>query len=173
MLFKGYKVERVPITRVYGKVPLYTYVCVRVPTGKHIRHVLVPYPCTDTLIPMGKNGTWSPSEVEKEDARKEKSMSTVCQELQCFTSVLLFNYYILFPWFKLGQIISPILNTWTLMLREVKWLPRSDNYQQMQPVYLIIFKVLSTLPIASLCDYNYSHPFYKYALIYSDSRHWK
>lgn len=27
--------------------------------------------------------------------------------------------------------------------------------------------------IASLCGYNYSHPFYKYALIYSDSRHWK
>lgn len=139
------------------------------PASKHIKHVLVPHPYTDTLMLMGKNVILRLSEVEKEEGRKEKWTSTVCQKLQCFISALSFNSYILFLWFKWPGIITFILNIWKLMPKEVKWFPRSHNYQQMHPVCLIISRFFLLCHTASLFDCNYSRPFYKYALIYSQT----
>ena len=50
---------------------------------------------------------------------------------------------------------------------------RSGFPGHMQPVCLIISRCFLFCHIVSLCGYNYSHPFHKYALIYSASRQWK
>lgn len=133
------------------------------------RHVPAPYPCTETLMPK-KNRISSPSEAEKEE-RKEMQISTVCQEPQGFTSVLLLTSSMSFPPLMLVELIIFILHTWKLMLREAKQFPRSHSYQQTQPVYLIISQLFLLCHTASRYDRNYSYPFHKYALIYSDSRH--
>lgn len=55
MLFKGTKVEIIPIKKNMGKC-FRISLCVHICTGKHIRRVLIPYHCTDALIQMGKMG---------------------------------------------------------------------------------------------------------------------
>lgn len=169
MLFKGSKVEIAPITKSLWKSAS-SYLCVYACTH---RQTLETRTCSLTLlIPMKKMGLKALLMLRRKTegrsqcplcARNSRVSQLFSKWIPTFHSHDLNWYALLAPFGTHGNWCSEKLNDFP-----------GHTTTNICSQYLSSFsKFFLLCHIASLCDYNYSHPFYKYALIYSNSRHWK